>query len=176
MNKRPSAKLARPLPMQMRRLLPASAVLVGGMLLIPGPDATAADFSTPSAALKSLEAAYAVKSIDAAIAARDFDAEAHEMLHAIELENPVFKVDPQMLKEMSAKLEAGYREEIASKGFPDMSQRKCDLSEEPARQSGLVPIREICTAPDGSKSDEVYFAVKTDAGWKIVNHPNTGDQ
>jgi hypothetical protein len=150
--------------------------LACGVLLVSSQDASAADFSTPSAALRSLEAAYAAKSIDAAIEAKDFDAEAHEMLHAIELENPVFKWDPQMLKEMSTKLEAGYRKEIASKGFPDMSRLKCDLSEEPPRLSGLVPIREICTAPDGSKTNEVYFAVKTAAGWKVVNHPNTGDQ
>jgi hypothetical protein len=176
MHMKPSAKTNLPRHLQPRHGMGCSMTLICGAALAFGRTASAADFSTPSAALKSLEAAYAAKSIEAAIEAKDFDAEAHEMLHAIELENPVFKWDPPMLKEMSAKLEAGYRKEIASKGFPDMSRLKCDLSEEPPRVSGLVPIREICTAPDGSKTNEVYFAVKTGAGWKIVNHPNTGDQ
>ena len=33
---------------------------------------------------------------------------------------------------------------------------------------------ESCVAADGTKTEETDYAVKTDAGWKIINLPNTG--
>jgi hypothetical protein len=139
-----------------------------------GSAAVAADFSSPTAALKSLEAAYAEKNIDAAIAARDFDAEAREVMHAMELENPNFKADEDMTKRLHRELESGYRGDIAAKGFPDKSKFKCDYAEQPPKRPGLVPVQESCVAPDGNRSEETDYAVKTDAGWRIISLPNTG--
>jgi hypothetical protein len=134
----------------------------------------AADYSTPSAALKSLEAAYAAKDMDAAIAARDFDAEAREVMHAMELENPNFQSDADMTKRLRREIEAGFRGEIAAKGFADKSKLKCEFSEQAPKRPGLVPVVESCVGADGAKTEETDYAVKTDAGWKIINLPNTG--
>ena len=147
-------------------------VLVAGMGTLGV--AFAADFSTPAAALKSLEAAYAAKDLDAAVASRDFDAEAHEIMHAMELENPNFQADPDMTRRLHREIEAGFRGEIAAKGFPNRSKLKCDFTEQAPKRPGLVPVLESCVAADGTKTEETDYAVKTDAGWKIINLPNTG--
>ncbi len=71
------------------------AVLV---LLVTMRPAAGAEFSTPIAALNSLEAAYIAKSIEAAVAAKDFGAEAREMLLSIGGGEPKIASDPGMLK------------------------------------------------------------------------------
>ena len=147
---------------------------ISAMSAMSALSAAAADYSTPTAALESLEAAYAAKNIEAAIAARDFDAEAREVMHAMELENPNFKADEDMTRRLHRELEAGYRAEIAAKGFPDKSTLRCGYAEQPPKRAGLVPVKESCVAPDGTRSEETDFAVQTSAGWKIISLPNTG--
>jgi hypothetical protein len=134
----------------------------------------AADFSTPIAALDSLEEAYVTKSIDEAVAAKDFGAEAREMLHSIAGGDPKINSDPGMIKDLTHILELAYRKEIAEKGFPDMSKLKCTKSQEAALRTDLVPIREICQWPDGHISNEVVFAAKGTAGWKIIHLAGKG--
>lgn len=145
---------------------------LGGLLA--GSPAAAADYSTPTAAVKSLEAAYAAKNIEAALAARDFDAEAREVMHAMELENPNFKADEDMTRRLHRQLEAGYRGDIAAKGFADKSKLKCEYVEQAPKRPGLVPVLESCVAPDGARTEETDYALQTDAGWKIISLPNTG--
>jgi hypothetical protein len=156
-----------------KRLLMAGSlgVIVSVVMIALSKGALAADYSTPTAALRSLESAYSAKDIEAAVAARDFTAEAREMLGSLERENPKLKTDSDMLKELAHVLELGYRNEIASNGFPDMSGLKCEAAEESAIREDLVPIREVCKWPDGSASNEVVYAIRTASGWKIVNLP-----
>jgi hypothetical protein len=134
--------------------------------------AAAADFSTPIAALNSLEEAYVAKSIEAAVAAKDFGAEAREILQSVGGGDPKIASDPGMIKDLTHILDLAYRKEIAEKGFPDMSKPKCEKSQEEARRVDLIPIREICQWPDGHTSNELVFAVKTVAGWKIIYVPD----
>jgi hypothetical protein len=150
-----------------------AAVFIASIALL-ATGAVAADFSTPTAALKSLEAAYAAKDMDASLAVRDFDAEAREVMHAMELENPNFQADEDMTKRLHREIEAGFRGEIAAKGFADKSKLTCQFAEQAPKRPGLVPVVESCVAPDGAKTEETDYAVKTDAGWKIINLPNTG--
>jgi hypothetical protein len=133
--------------------------------------AVAADFSTPIAALDSLEEAYTQRSIEAAVAAKDFGAEARKILQSVGRGDPKIESDPSMIKDLTHILELAYRKEIKEKGFPDMSKLKCEKSQEAPRRPDLVPIRERCQWPDGHASNEVVFAVKTMAGWKIIYVP-----
>jgi hypothetical protein len=90
----------------------------------------AADYSSPKAALKSLEAAYVARDLESAVGARDFAAEAQEMLTTISKGDASIAKDPGILKQTAEVLEKAYRLEMKSKGFPPMETLKCDAVEE----------------------------------------------
>jgi hypothetical protein len=134
----------------------------------------AADYTSPSAALKSLEAAYIHNDIEAAVAARDFAAEAREMLLVISKGDTTISKDPGILKQTADVLEKGYRLEMKSKGFPPMATLQCQVLEQAPKRPDLVPMVETCIWPDKSRSTETVYAIKTPAGWKIINLPAEG--
>lgn len=131
--------------------------------------AVAADYSTPRAALASLEAAYAARNIEAAVAARDFPAEAGEMLHSMARKNPRLKSDDVLAADLAKSLQLAFRDQIRKHGFPNIAGAKCSVTEHTPRRPDLVPLREVCKWPDGVVSDAIAYAVRTDAGWKIIN-------
>jgi hypothetical protein len=146
----------------------SSTLLIASLL---GSQVRAADFSTPSAALRSLEAAYAAKDISAAINAKDFTAEAREMLRVVAKGDSSISADPKILQQTASVLEKGYRLEIRKNGFPPISKLKCDISEQTPQRPDLVPILETCLWPDGKTSSETVFAIRTDLGWRIIFVP-----
>jgi len=134
----------------------------------------AADYTFPTAALKSLEAAYTARDIEAAVAARDFAAEAREMLLAISKGDTTISKDPGILKQTADVLEKGYRLEMKSKGFPSMATLSCQIVETTPKRPDLVPMLETGIWPDQSRSTETVYAIKTPTGWKIITLPQTG--
>jgi hypothetical protein len=146
-------------------------MLAGAAFMTSSSAGIAADYSTPTSALRSLEAAYVAKDINAAVDAKDFSAEAREMLLVVANGDTSISQDPRILQQTADVLEKGYRLEMRKKGFPDMSKLKCEITEQTPRRPDLVPMLEKCLWPDGSTSSETVYAVKVERGWKIINVP-----
>jgi hypothetical protein len=145
------------------------AIVVGLGASFPS---TSADYTSPTSALKSLEAAYAAKDIEAAVAARDFAAEAKEMILLISKGDTTISGDPGILKQTAEVLEKGFRVEMKKKGFPSIATLRCEMVEQPSKRPDLVPILETCIWPNNSRSVETVHAIKTLAGWKIISMPS----
>ena len=130
--------------------------------------ANAADFTTPVAALKSLEEAYQHKDIDAAVAAKDFNFEAMVLLRSMGgTSNP----DTKLIEQTAQTLELAFRKEIQTGGFPDFGQLRCTIVKESQLMPKLVEMIEECIFPDGEKSSDKLHAFNNGQGWHIVILP-----
>jgi hypothetical protein len=127
------------------------------------------DFSTPQAAIQSLESAYVHKNIEAAVAAKDFDEEARLMLQNI---NPQLAADPEVLKKTAQVLELSFREQIKDKGFPDFANIKCSLSNPESISPTLAKVTETCVFSDGGTSVQALHAFKGAQGWRVIIVPS----
>ena len=143
---------------------------LGSMLGISGPAiAFAADYSTPEAAVRSLESAYVRKDIEAAVAAKDFATEALLMLKKI---SPELSNDQEILKQTAEVLELTYRNEMQTTGFPDFSNLKCSFESKVELAPDLVKLTEVCVFPDGGKSVQDVHVSKGESGWHVVTVPS----
>ena len=133
------------------------------------PLAISADFSTPEAAIKSLESAYSSKDMKKILEARDFEAEAKLMLMGI---NPDLAKDPEMLKQTEEVLLLGSKQEIES-NIPDFSDLKCELKEKKVLENGVVQFNEICQFPDKGYSEQLVHAYKGSRGWRFISYVPT---
>jgi hypothetical protein len=130
--------------------------------------ALASDFSTPESAIRSLEAAYAAKDLGAAVAAKDFAAEARLMLQKI---NPQYASDAELLKKTAEVLELSFRQQMRTKGFPDLKGVRCDFTAKTQVSANLVRLTERCRYPDGGESKEDVHVWKGASGWRQVSVP-----
>lgn len=142
----------------MRKFLPLVLVL-----LVTAP--LAADFSSPEAAIHTLETAYIAKDIDAAVAAKDFGEEARLMLAGM---SPQMASDAEVLGKTAEVLELSFRKEISDRGFPDFRNAKCSLGNPQSLSPTLVRITESCVYSDGTKSTQDLHAFKGQRGWRVV--------
>jgi hypothetical protein len=128
-----------------------------------------ADFSTPAAALASLEDAYNRKDIAAAVSAKDFLFEAREVL--LSLKTPPVQPDEEMIKLTAEVLELAFVKEMERQGFPDFRTLRCRVISENRLREDLVELVEECIFPDGGKSREIIHAARNTMGWHIVVLP-----
>jgi hypothetical protein len=125
-----------------------------------------ADFSTPEAAIKSLEEAYSSKDIDKIMEARDFKSEAKLMLLKM---NPELANDQEILKGMEEVLFLGNKQEIEAE-VPDFSNLKCSLEDKKDLGNGVIQFNEICVFPDKGTSEQLVHAYKGERGWRFINY------
>jgi hypothetical protein len=123
---------------------------------------------TPEDAVRALERAYTDRNEDAAAAVKDFLEEARFMLKNI---NPQLASDAEILRQTADVLELSFRSELRTKGFPDFTNLKTSLIDKEEISSRLVKLTEQCIFPDGGKSIQDLFVVRSDRGWRLVNLP-----
>ena len=128
----------------------------------------ATDLSTPANALKSLEDAYIHKDIEAAVRAKDFRYEADAILAAnMNLKNS----DEELIGKTAEILELAFRKQMQTQGFPDFGKLHCSVVSKKPIALNLVELVEECLFPDGGKSSDKLYAIKSSVGWRIVASP-----
>ena len=125
----------------------------------------APDFSTPEGAILKLEDAYRRKDLDAAVAAKSFPHEARMILAG---KNPDLLANDDIVAQLAQVLEAAFRKEMQTKGFPDMTGLECTFSSTEKRDGGIAVVTEICRYPDGGSSTQRMQVVQTDRGWRVL--------
>jgi hypothetical protein len=136
-------------------LTAASAVDAGG-------------FGTPEDAVQALEQAYMQKNADSAVAVMDFVEEGRQMLQKI---NPTLANDPAMIKQAAEGRELAFRNELRTKGFPELIHLKCSFVGKTQIAPGLVELTRQCIHPDGAKSTHDVLVVKSEIGWRVTLRP-----
>ena len=136
--------------------------------LIAAPAANAGGFDTPENAVRALEQAYVQKNADDAVAAIDFVEEGRQMLQKI---NPTLADDAEIIKRAAEDLEQSFRNELRTKGFPDVAKLKCSFVGKAQISPELVKLTEQCAFPNGGKSVRELIAMKRDLGWRVTLPP-----
>jgi hypothetical protein len=136
--------------------------------LIAAPAANAGGFDTPENAVRALEQAYLQKNADDAVAAIDFVEEGRQMLQKI---NPTLAEDAEIIKRAAEDLELSFRNELRTKGFPDVGKLKCSFVGKAQISPELVKLTEQCTFPNGGKSVQELIVMKRDLGWRVTLPP-----
>jgi len=121
--------------------------------------ARAVDLSTPENAVASFYGAYARHNVDDIVAARDFEFEAREQLDSA--------ADEEAVRQTARRLEADFREQIRSKGFPKGSPSNCGIITQRMLRHDLVQVIRGCRWSNGSVFVPIY-AAKSEAGWRVV--------
>jgi hypothetical protein len=123
------------------------------------------DYSSPRAALRTLEDAYTAKDLEAAMAARDFRYEAEDVLAALARANGV-KQQPgdELSIELEGILRLRFRQHALEQGAYD-----CTIVEEiPVNQHLLRLVEECVRKADGHRTRQVLHAFNRANEWKIV--------
>jgi len=136
--------------------------------LIAAPVADAGGFDTPENAVRALEQAYVQKNADDAVAAIDFVEEGRQMLQKI---NPTLADDAEIVKRAAEELEQSFRNELRTKGFPDVAKLKCSFVGKAQISPELVKLTEQCAFPNGGKSVQESIVMKRDLGWRVTLPP-----
>jgi hypothetical protein len=136
--------------------------------LIAAPAANAGGFDTPENAVRALEQAYVQKNADDAVAAIDFVEEGRQMLQKI---NPTLADDAEIIKRAAEDLELSFRNELRTRGFPDVGKLKCSFVEKAQISPELVKLTEQCAFPNGGKSVKELIVMKRDLGWRVTLPP-----
>jgi hypothetical protein len=136
--------------------------------LITAPAADAGGFDTPENAVRALEQAYVQKNADDAVAAIDFVEEGRQMLQKI---NPTLAEDAEIIKRAAEELEQSFRNELRTKGFPDVAKLKCSFVGKAQISPELVKLTEQCAFPNGGKSVQELIVMKRDLGWRVTLPP-----
>ena len=136
--------------------------------LIAAPVANAGGFDTPENAVRALEQAYVQKNADDAVAAIDFVEEGRQMLQKI---NPTLADDAEIIKRAAEDLEQSFRNELRTKGFPDVGKLKCSFVGKAQISPELVKLTEQCAFPNGGKSVQELIVMKRDLGWRVTLPP-----
>lgn len=121
-------------------------------------------FSTPEAAIVTLEDAYRRKDLDACVRAKDFGIEAEYMMWSMSVD----AADAALVDETAATLEAAYRAGFAL-GFPDMEGVVSTFAGTKRVADRVVMVTEVCKYPDGGKSVQRVLVAETEGGWRVLN-------
>jgi hypothetical protein len=135
---------------------------------VAAPAVIAGGFDTPEDAVRALERAYVQKNADAAVTAIDFVEEGRQMLQKI---NPTLANDAEIIKQAAQDLELSFRNDLRTKGFPDVGKLKCSFVGKAQISPGLVKLTEECLFPDGGKSVQDLIVTKRDLGWRVTLPP-----
>jgi hypothetical protein len=130
--------------------------------------ANAGGFDTPEDAVRALEQAYIQKNADSVVAVMDFVEEGRQMLQKI---NPTLANDPAMIKQAAEGRELAFRNELRTRGFPDVTHLKCTFVGTKQIAPGLVELTQQCVSPDGAKSTLDRLVVKSELGWRVTLRP-----
>ncbi|GEM_PF-2071958 len=144
-------------------LVPWHACLLLGMTAAS--TINAADIDTPENAVRTLEQAYAQKTEDGVVAALDFLEGGRQLLQET---NPALANDPATIKQTAEVLELSFRNELRTKGFPDLGNQKCSFAGRTQLAPGLIKLTEQCIRPDGGKSIQDLIVMKRDLRWRVV--------
>jgi hypothetical protein len=125
----------------------------------------AGGFDTPEDAVRTLEQAYIQKNADGAVAALDFVEGGRQLLQET---NPALANDAEIIKQSAQVLELSFRNELHTKGFPDIGKLKCSFVGKAQISPGLIKLTEQCVFPDGGKSIQDLIVMKRDLGWRVV--------
>lgn len=136
--------------------------------LTAAPMTNAGGFDTPEDAVRALEQAYVAKNADGAVAAIDFVEEGRQMLQKI---NPTLANDAETIKRAAEDLELSFRNELRSKGFPDLAKLRCSFVGKSQISPELVKLTEQCIFPDGGKSVQERIVMTRDLGWRVTIAP-----
>jgi hypothetical protein len=135
--------------------------------LAAAPVVNAGGFDTPENAVRALEQAYVQKNLEDAVAAIDFVEEGRQMLQKI---NPTLANDAEIIKRAAEDLERSFRNELRTKGFPDVGKMKCSFVEKTQISPELVKLTEQCLF-GGGKSTQELIVTKRDLGWRVTLPP-----
>jgi hypothetical protein len=144
-------------------VLPRFLLLVAGIFAASA--LSAGGFDTPENAVQALEQAYGQKDADRAVAALDFVEEGRQMLQETD---PLLANDAESIRRAAELLEQSFRNELRTKGFPDIVKLKCAFVGKRQIAPGLVKLTEQCELPAGGKSVQDLIVKQRDAGWKVV--------
>jgi hypothetical protein len=136
--------------------------------IIAAPAANAGGFDTPENAVRALEQAYVQENADDAVAAIDFVEEGRQMLQKI---NPTLAEDAEIIKRAAEDLEQSFRNELRTKGFPDVGKLKCSFVGKAQISPELVKLTEQSAFPNGGKSVQELIVMKRDLGWRVTLPP-----
>ena len=128
----------------------------------------AAGYDTPEDAVRALEKAYVQRSADDAVAAMDFVEEGRQMLQKI---NPALANDAEIIKQTATILEQSFRNELRTKGFPDLVGVTCSFVAKAQISPELIKLTEQCLSPGGAKSVQDRLVTKRDLGWRVTLQP-----
>jgi len=140
--------------------------LLFGLTAVPA--ANAGGFDTPENAVRALQQAYVQKNAEDAVAAIDFVEEGRQMLQKI---NPSLANDPEIIKLAAQDLELSFRNELRTKGFPDVGKLKCSFVGKSQISPELVKLIEQCVFPGGGQSAQELIVMKRDLGWRVTLPP-----
>ena len=144
----------------------AWAPLRGSICLVLGAAAAyAAGSDTPENAMRALQQAFIQKNADQAVAALDFTEEGRQLLQET---NPLQANDPDSIKRTAELLELSFRNELRTKGFPDVDKLTCSFSGKVQIAPGLIRLTEKCVSQDGGQKNQEFMAMKRDDGWRVV--------
>jgi hypothetical protein len=118
--------------------------------------------------VRALERAYMQKNADSAVAVMDFVEEGRQMLQKI---NPTLANDPAMIKQAAEGRELAFRNELRTKGFPELMHLKCSFVGKTQIAPGLVELTQQCINPDGATSTHDLLVVKSEIGWRVTLRP-----
>jgi hypothetical protein len=128
----------------------------------------AVGFDTPEDAVRALEQAYTQKNADGVVAALDFVEGGRQLLQET---NPALANDADTIHQTARVLELSFRDELRTKGFPDLGRLKCSFVRKEQISPGLIKLSEQCVFPNGSKSVQDRIVMKRDLGWRVVVVP-----
>ncbi|TWT09479.1 hypothetical protein [Reyranella sp. CPCC 100927] len=141
----------------MRRAIVRS---VSAVLSLFAGGAKAIDLSTPEKAVASFYGAYARQNVDEVVAARDFEFEAREQLGSA--------ADDEVVRQTARRLEADFREEIRSRGFPKGSPSNCHAISHRMLRHDLVQVFWECPGPGNGSVFVPIYAARNETGWRVA--------
>lgn len=124
------------------------------------------DFSTPEAAVLSLESAYRAQDIEAAVACKDFYAEARLMLKNL---NPQLAGDEAIVSQTAEVLELSFRKHIEQGGFPNLVGISSTFPRLEVVREGLVIVTEEHRLPNGHRTLGRLYVARNVNGWRVLN-------
>lgn len=122
-------------------------------------------FATPEEALLAYGAACAAGDVEAAVSARNFAYEARAMLRDLQ---GVPRPSDDQLEHTTRMLETAFRNQFASDDLSASARVQRRIVESTSLGDDLVELMEECIFPDQSTTRESSHAVRSSAGWQVV--------
>jgi hypothetical protein len=158
--------IARSRGARLKNIHHASQAFIAVLLLLSfGMLARAQDYSSPEAAFREHQAAWANKSIDRFLATISFQ---HEALEELMRASPQGTApDASAVRDLAAKREADLHTLLQARGFIATDLAKCKIVTKWQDSNDQVRFPLSCAAPNGSLAFTIRL-VRVPEGWRIV--------